>query len=446
MAHPEKLPLSDVLERLYRRNLHVIKLGLEPMRRLARELGDPHLAFPNVHVAGTNGKGSVCAIAASIFRAAGLRTGLYTSPHLERFHERIQVDGAPIGDAELSDGIDAVEAAAARVREDGERDVTFFEFTTGLAFRHFQRAGVQLAVIETGMGGRLDATNIVEPLACAITTIGFDHQKWLGDTLEKIAAEKAGIIKSSRPVVVGHLLPAADEVIERVARERRAHLVRASDVCSVERISQSVEWQDVRVETAGGLSVRARCPLIGRHQLANISIAVAMSEIALEQLGRPLSGAVLRAGLQEVVWPARAQLIERDPTTILDGAHNPQAMEALRRTIDEVRGDRPIGLVAGFLEDKDAVQCLAAWRGAAQKVWLVRLEDARAMESGELERAAVLAGIVNSEPPRPLDEAWDLARAWCREQGALLVITGSLHLAGAVLAHLRSSRQRGRSC
>lgn len=440
MAASEQRPLDQALQRLYTRNLHVIKLGLDAMRALARELGEPQSAYPCVHIAGTNGKGSVSAILASIFRAAGYRTALYTSPHLVRFHERIQINGEPIRDEELAEGIDAVEAAAARVRARGERDVTFFEFTTALAFRHFQRAGVEIAVIETGMGGRLDATNIVDPLISAITSIGFDHQKWLGDTLEKIATEKAGIIKPRRPVVIGDLPEEGDAVMRNTARDRGAPLVRASEACRVQRIKQEISSQHIRVETASGLAVSARCPLIGRHQLANLSIAIATAELAFELLDRELTTTILRQGLETVAWPARAQLIDRDPPTLLDGAHNPQAMEALSRTVDEVRGERPVCLMASFLADKDATECLALFRRTASHLVLVALDDARAMSPADLLAAAERAGWRTVKPPAPLREAWDQARAWCRANRALLVIAGSLHLAGAVLATHQHAR------
>ncbi len=435
MNGPHQRPLDATLARLYTRNLHTIKLGLDAQRALMRELGNPENAFLSIHVAGTNGKGSVCALLASILRAAGFRVGLYTSPHLVAFNERIQVNGAPISDEDLTEGLDAVESAAARVRATGERDVTFFEFTTALAFRHFQRAGVQLAVVETGMGGRLDATNVVTPLVSVITSIGFDHMQWLGDTLEKIAGEKAGIIKSGRPVVIGELPEEAEAVMRATARARGAPLARAAEVCTVTRTAQTIEGQRVRIETPDGAIGRLACPLIGRHQLANIAVAVATLREVESALGRSFGEEALRTGLASVSWPARAQLIERDPPTLVDGAHNPQAMAALRKTVDEVRGEKPVCLLAGFLADKDAERCLAEWRGVARRLFLVRMEGARAMADAEMRAAAERAGFRDVGPPAPLSAAWNEARAWSRANGALLVIAGSLHLAGDVLAH-----------
>jgi dihydrofolate synthase/folylpolyglutamate synthase len=433
VSRPAQRPLDETLERLYRRNLHTIKLGLEAVEALLRELDRPECAFAAVHVAGTNGKGSVCAMLDAIFRAAGLRVGLYTSPHLVALNERIRVNGAPIDDAALAEGIDAVERAAVRAQQAGARDVTFFEFTTALAFHYFRQAGVQLAVIETGMGGRLDATNVVAPLVAAITSIGFDHMAWLGDTLEKIAREKAGIIKPGRPVVIGPLPPEADAVMVETSRAKGAPLIRAADVCAVSRISQTIEGQKLRIETPDGVIGGVACPLLGRHQLANIAVAIAALKHAELGLGVSIDEKAIRAGLSGVSWPARAQLIDREPPTLLDGAHNPEAMTALLRTVEEIRAERPVALMAGFLADKDAVSCLTPWRDRAARVFLVQVDSDRAMATEDMRSAASRAGIDDAAPPVPLREAWRVARAWCRARGAMLVIAGSLYLAGEAL-------------
>ncbi len=434
MSRPAPRPLDETLARLYRRNLHTIKLGLDAMDALLRELGHPERAFAAIHIAGTNGKGSVCAILDAILRAAGRRVGLYTSPHLVSFNERIRVNGGPIDDASLAEGIDAVEQAAVRIQAAGARDVTFFEFTTALAFRHFQQAGVQIAVLETGMGGRLDATNVVNPLVSVITSIGFDHMAWLGDTLEKIAREKAGIIKTGRPVVIGALPPEAEAVMVETSRSINAPLIRAADVCTVTRVAQSIEGQRVRIETSEGALGCVNCSLIGRHQLANIAVAVAAVQQVEAASGIAIEEPAIRSGLESVHWPARVQLIDRDPLTLLDGAHNPDGMAALVRTVEEIREQRPVALLAGFLADKDAVGCLAAWRDRASQIFLVQLNDERAMSAADLMSSAERAGLKNVAPPMLLSDAWTAARAWSCEHNGLLVITGSLHLAGHVLA------------
>jgi folylpolyglutamate synthase/dihydrofolate synthase len=223
----------------FQRSEFLLKHGLIETRALLEELGQPQEAFLSIHVAGTNGKGSVCAMLAAVLQAAGYRTGLYTSPHLIRFSERVRVQGEPITDLELARQIELVEDALARRCESGMRDATFFEFTTALAFSHFRDQKVQVAVIETGMGGRLDATNVITPVLSVITPIGLDHQQYLGKTVEAIAGEKAGIIKPGRPVVCAEMEVAAREVMGRTARLRGAPFVPVAESVQVKRVRQT---------------------------------------------------------------------------------------------------------------------------------------------------------------------------------------------------------------
>ena len=419
---------------MYARNLHTIKLGLETERSLLAAVGNPQDAFLAIHVAGTNGKGSVCALLAAILRAAGLRTGLYTSPHLCRFHERLRVDGAPISDEELSAGIAVVEDGVRRAMQAGERDATFFEFTTALAFHWFREKRVQVAVLETGMGGRLDATNVVTPVVSVITSIGLDHQAYLGDTVEKIAAEKAGIIKRGRPLVCGEFIASVREVIETVARAANAPVHQAAEYCRVARVGQTLAGQRLRVDTAEESLSRITCPLLGRHQLANAGIAVTTAQLFARETGLPIPAAAIRAGLTDVEWPARLQVLSRQPAIILDGAHNPDAMAVLRKAIDELREDRPLALLASFLGDKDAVRCLRLWDGVLERCWLVPLRNERAMGEAELRRAAGQAHLRADIAALP--DALAAATEWAAERNGLVVIAGSLYLAGEVLDRL----------
>ncbi|HMP76361.1 MAG TPA: folylpolyglutamate synthase/dihydrofolate synthase family protein [Kiritimatiellia bacterium] len=435
-ANPQR-PLDDVLACLYTRNLHVIKLGLDTELALLDALDRPHDHFLAIHVAGTNGKGSVCAMLAEILRAAGFRTGLYTSPHLCRFNERLRVDGVAISDEELGAALATVEEAAARVCAAGARDATFFEFTTALAFHWFRARGVQVAVLETGMGGRLDATNVVTPVLSVITSIGLDHQAFLGDTIEKIATEKAGIIKANRPVVLGQLPESADAVMRETAARLRAPLRRAADLCSVTRTAQSLDGQRMRIETGDESISRVACPLLGRHQLGNIAVAVAAIQVFTEATGLPIHAESIRAGLAAVRWPARIQVLSREPDILLDGAHNPEAMHALRQTVEELRGKRPVALLASFLADKDAARCLRAWDGLLDQCWLVPLDNARAMDEATLREAALQADLRCEM--LPLEQALDAGRRWAEQRGGLLVIAGSLYLAGEVLIHLNQA-------
>ena len=296
--------LTESLDKLYALRTFGIKPGLEPVRELLAGLGDPQLTFIAVHVAGTNGKGSVCALLDSILRAAGFRVGLYTSPHLVRFNERIRVNGVAVSDEDLAALFDALEPVAAAMAA-RERQATFFEFTTALAFEYFRRQRVQFAVVETGLGGRLDATNIVMPLVSVITRIGLEHTEYLGDTVEAIAGEKAGIVKAGRPVVCGAMADEARAVIRHIATERKSPFVDAAEVVAVRRVAQSLSGQKIAVSTEDSDYGTATMSLLGRHQLENVATALAAAE-AIAEAGRlTLAPEVVMQGVEATRWPAR---------------------------------------------------------------------------------------------------------------------------------------------
>jgi dihydrofolate synthase / folylpolyglutamate synthase len=433
MPAPEQL--DAVLERLFKRNLHVIKLDLEPMRALMGLLGNPQEQLLCVHVAGTNGKGSVCAMLEAMLRAQGYRTGLYTSPHLVRFNERIQINGEPIADNRLQALIDEIEAAASKLQATGSRDVTFFEFTTALAMLYFAREQVDIVVLETGMGGRLDATNIVIPALSVITSIGFDHMAYLGDTLAKIAGEKAGIIKRGRPVVVGPVAEEAGDVIAARARELEAPLRWADQQVHVGVRSFKLDSQVAHIASEsddyGSVSMR----MTGAHQAVNTAIAVAAAECLDREVGAPLKREAIKQGLAEASWPGRNQVLSLDPPMVLDGAHNAEAAEALAVWVKKVAGKRPLGMVAGFLADKNPVAFMHAFKGRVQRVWLVPVRSERAMKVEEAARR--LADVPHLEPAGDVAGALAAAEAWAREESGMVIVAGSLYLAGEVLA-LRS--------
>ncbi|MCZ7590990.1 MAG: bifunctional folylpolyglutamate synthase/dihydrofolate synthase [Kiritimatiellae bacterium] len=423
--------MDNRLARLYQRRLHTIKLGLDSVAALLRELDHPQDSFLSIHVAGTNGKGSTCALIASILKSAGFRVGLYTSPHLIRFNERVRFNGEMISDEDLLATMEVVETAAARTQRDGFRDVTFFEFTTALAFEYFRQRGVQVAVIETGMGGRLDATNVVTPVVSVITSIGIDHQAYLGNTIEQIAAEKAGIIKEGRPVVCGTLPDAARTVVRETAHSRSARLIFAVEVCTVTRKSQSLDGQRLTVEAGGETISRVTCPLLGRSALSNIASAVAALQVFSAETQLPISEEAFREGIANARWPARVHVLSHDPDILLDGAHNIEATASLCRAIDELRGKRAVACIASYLDDKDAAGCLRLLASRMEHFWLVLRRGERAMTEDALTAAARQAGV--KADIRCLSAALDEGRTWAHETGGLLVITGSLYLAGETL-------------
>jgi dihydrofolate synthase / folylpolyglutamate synthase len=424
--------LQRYLDLLYHRSVHVVKLGLEPEMELLRELGNPQDEMLVIHVAGTNGKGSVCAMVASILRRAGFRTGLYTSPHLLRFNERVSVDGESIGDAALAELLGVAEDAVTRMRARTDlRDVTFFEFTTAVAFEHFRRCGVRIAVLETGMGGRLDATNVVNPLVSAITSIGLDHMPQLGETIGQIAAEKAGIVKPGRPVICGELPPAAMEVVAAAAREKGSALFRAGDLVRVSRKKQTLDGQRVSIETGGAALAPVVLPLLGAHQLANCALAVAVVDHVRESCALAVPDEAIREGLAGVSWPGRCHVISRDPPVLLDGAHNPDAAEALRKALAELGKGRPLGLVVSFLGDKDAAGFLRVFAGSLARCWAVPVQSERAMPLDDIVARAASVGVTAERSTLP--EALRAATAWAAENRGIVGVTGSLFLVGEAL-------------
>jgi dihydrofolate synthase/folylpolyglutamate synthase len=272
--------VTTPLDYLHSLELFGIKFGLDNIRAIMEELGHPETAFRAVHVAGTNGKGSVTAMVDAVLRAAGHRSARYTSPHLVDLTERFVVDGRPVREAELSRAVERVRHAVLRLQSAGRLDVhpTFFEVTTAAAFELFRSAGVEVAVCEVGLGGRLDATNVLTPQASAITSIAFDHQQYLGHTLGEIAAEKAGIIKEGIPVVVGDVVGEAASVIADAARERGAPLIRAREGVSVEPGSRPARGQAIRLRTARADYGEIALGLAGRHQIGNAVVAVRLLE------------------------------------------------------------------------------------------------------------------------------------------------------------------------
>ncbi|MBM4142491.1 MAG: bifunctional folylpolyglutamate synthase/dihydrofolate synthase [Lentisphaerae bacterium] len=422
---------AEAMRRLYARRTFGIKLGLDTVRALLERLGNPHLACAVIHVAGTNGKGSVCALAASILRAAGIRAGLNTSPHLVRFNERIMVDGRCITDEELGPLVAAVEAAAEEVTAATGHAPTFFECATAMALRHFRDAGARMVVLETGMGGRLDATNVVQPALTALTRISIDHSAHLGPDIASIAAEKCGILKPGVPVVCGATDAQALDVIRREARRKGCPLVYAPEAVSIRAVSADAFGQKVAVESANASYGTVKFGLAGAHQLENLAIAVAAIETLGGVIGVSFPPEAVREGIASVWWPARFQAIRRDPPVIVDGAHNPGAGEALARALAATARGMPVALIAGLCADKDARGFFEPFKRLVRQFWAVPIESERSTPPERIleivrpfgwpARAATLAS------------AMDEAIAWARAEKGLVCVAGSLFLAGEVL-------------
>jgi dihydrofolate synthase/folylpolyglutamate synthase len=385
-----------------------MRFGLERMERALAALGHPEARLPILHVGGTNGKGSTCAMAAAALAEAGHAVGLYTSPHLVRFNERIQVRGAPIDDADLARAVDEVRRACPWHEAGGEGDrLTYFEFATLAALVHFARAALDVAVVEVGLGGRFDATNAVRPRVTAIARIGLDHTQLLGDTVEQIAFEKAGIFKAGVPAVVhAHQPPGALETLRAEAARRGAPFEVAPP-----------SWD-------------GPVALLGPHQRGNAALAAAALR-ALAAGGVAVPEAAIAAGIAGARWPGR---LEDLGGVLLDGAHNPDGAAALAASLAALHPGRPVELVFGVLADKDHAGMLRALAPAARRLHIVAPATPRARGAGEVAGLARSLGAQADEHP-DLASALACARAAAAD-GALVCVAGSLYLVGEARALL----------
>ena len=394
-----------------------MRFGLERMERGLAALGRPDLGYAILHVAGTNGKGSTCAMADAALRAAGHRVGLYTSPHLVRFGERIRVDGRDVHDSELADLVDEVRRACAWHDRGGPGErLTYFEFATLLGLVHFRRAGCGVAVVETGLGGRLDATNAVSPAVTAIARIGLDHTALLGGTVEAIAAEKAGIFKRGVPAVVHAVQPEGAMAVLRAEAARRGS-----------------PFEVAPADVPGPLS------LAGPHQRANAGLAAAALR-ALHRAGVTAPEPAIAEGLAGARWPGRLEMVGG---VLLDGAHNAQGAAALAEALAALHPGRPVELVLGVLADKDLDAIAAALAPAVRRIHAVAPASARARPASEIAAAAVRAGVpaeVHAGLVAALARARSLAGG-----GGLVCVAGSLYLVGEAREGLARDEGGGRS-
>jgi len=394
------LSYAEGLAWLYGTQVRGIKMGLERMREFLGALGWEQGAERVIHVAGTNGKGSVCAMLEAICRAAGMRTGLFTSPHLVTFRERIRVNGEMAGEEEIAEHL----ARIREISEGMETGSTFFEMTTGLAFEIFRRASLDVIVLETGLGGRLDSTNVIQPSVAVITSVGLDHTHILGGTLREIAWEKAGIIKAGAPVVTGPLAAEAAAAVAEVAAERGARLIPVTE--------------PVRDCVVG---------LNGAHQRMNAAVALR----ALEMAGLEIAPEHRAEGLRRVEWPGRFQRVTRgERAFVLDGAHNPEAARTLAGTWRELHGDSRPQVILGVVRDKDASGICRELAAVAGEFVIVPVRNPRA---GSVEELRTIAGAWRpSRVCGSLEEAIALAP----RGEPPTVITGSLFLVGEALVAL----------
>ena len=406
-----------------------IKLGLERTRALLHELGDPQDLFQGAHVAGTNGKGSVCAMLASVLQASGYRVGLMPKPHLISYTERIQVDQRPIAEADFAALLTELQPTINRVAVD-LGPPTEFEILTSASLYYFARAGIDLLVCEVGLGGRLDSTNVLDLGVEIITNIALDHTQHLGTTLEAIAAEKAGILKPDSIGITGAQPPAL-AVIEAAAQKQQIPLLRLGQ--EIELTATDKEWAGVQatVTTPARTYRDLRIPLLGLHQADNAALAVASID-ALRSRGWDISDGALRDGLARTRWPGRLEVIDRNPIVLVDGAHNPAGLERSLAALQTLAKGRPTVIVFGAMRDKDLPSMLAQLRRANAFVIFSRIDWHRAAPPTLL--AEKFGGP--SETAESSAEALHRARERAGRDG-LVFVCGSLYLVGEVIVLTR---------
>ena len=423
------------------------KFDLAHMRVLLNALDHPERRFPSVLIAGTNGKGSTAATLASILQAAGLRTGLYTSPHLVRINERIRINGENLADEKFALLHDMVERTAERLIEDGELPwhPSFFEMLTTMAFEHFATSKLDIAVLEVGMGGRLDATNVVDPRVSVITDISLDHERFLGNTITEIAGEKAGIIRSGGIVVTLPQTPAANDVIGNAILDQNATAVSAvpyvppispaapSYLASEGRSAKILSRYPLQVM---GKQILVETPLVGRHQLRNIALAIAAAE-ELSKQGFPVTATAIEQGIRETRWPGRFQVIPAQgsqPEYVFDVAHNPAGAWALRSTLSNLYGDRRLIFVFGAMRDKAISEMCEILFPMSERVVATQAQNPRSATPQEIRDAAqrTHADIeLSPDVPSALALAAEIAGT-----DGVIVITGSIYIVGEAMGAL----------
>ncbi len=417
--------------RLFALETFGIKLGLDHIRILLSALDHPEASFRSLHVAGTNGKGSVAAMVERALRHAGKTTGLYTSPHLDRIEERMCIDGEPVGAAAFDEALADLFEVMDGALEAGRLTATptFFEVTTALAFEVFRRAGVEIAVVEVGLGGRFDATNIITPVAGAITSIAFDHQRHLGQTLAEIASEKAGIAKPGVPIVVGMVPADARTAIERVAGDAGASLAEAAQLAE-----GGLEVQAGHARATFVTPVRSyppmRLALAGRHQVGNAAVAVRLLELA-DEAGLGVDAAAIRVGIEEARWPARLEWLRTsDGDVLIDAAHNPAGAGALAAYLVE-GGFAPLPIVLAVMRDKDLDGLVGALAHVASRFVATEVGHERSYRAHDL---AQLLGRLSTVPVTA--EADPVQAVRLAAAGGRAAAAGSIYFIGPTRARL----------
>jgi dihydrofolate synthase/folylpolyglutamate synthase len=400
--------------------------NLDRMFELMDSLGNPQNRYPIIHVAGTKGKGSVSALCASALKAAGHTVGLYTSPHLEDYVERIRINGAPISHEQLVRLVEEIKPHVTKIKK-----LTTFEITTALAFMAFAKYGVNAAVFEVGLGGRLDATNIVTPKVSVITSVSYDHTAVLGNTLTLIAGEKAGIIKHGVPVVSSPQKDEALEVLERVAKLMNSELTLVGRDVKFELVKSSLDGQKFIIHHSSFI-----IPLLGSHQVENAATAYA----ALKASRISITNKQIQKGFSQVKWRARFEVVRRDPPVIFDSAHNQDSFAKLSETLQTYFPDNKVYLIFGASEDKNIPGMFAELKSKIKKIIITRADHPRALEVEQIQQLAVQAGA-ESEAVTPVKSALARALELSSKDGSIVLSAGSMFVTAEVMSAWKTSNE-----
>ena len=401
-----------------------MKFGLDNITKLLAASGEPQSSFHSIHVAGTNGKGSTSAMIASVLREAGMCAGLFTSPHLVSFTERIRVNGEEMPEKDVVVFADRVRGIAEGI---GDFSPTFFEVVTTMAFLYFREKKVDWAVVETGLGGRLDATNIIMPMASVITSIGYDHCEFLGKTLKEITGEKAGIIKCGVPVITADQAPESIEVIERRAAEKSSPLYKYGNDFSAVMVSERPDGIEFSYQGSGNYS-NINLHLAGAHQMMNASMAIKTIEVLSDTY--PALRCHIRSGIEQTIWPGRLEMVSDEPPIVIDGAHNPQAARVLSAYLQKILAEkyRRVILVAGMMGDKDIAGMLDMLLPVASEIIFTAPAYGRAATPDVLCSYAASQGYT-ARTAATVSDAITRARG-LYQPGDIIVITGSFYTIG----------------
>jgi len=424
--------MNEALKALMARRRFGMKPGLEKIKMLLEELDNPQHEFAVIHIAGTNGKGSVAAICESVLRAAGYPVGRFTSPHFNLINERFLINGVPVSDQKLDSTAETVMDKIDNLEKHSDLRITFFEAITAMAFLLFREAGIKLVVLETGLGGSLDATNIVNPLVSVITRIGLDHCEWLGKTIEAVASEKGGIIKPGRPVVVSENSAEVLDVLAACAQRCGAPLMIAAERVSITRLGGDLTAQTIKVSTEIRELKKIETPMSANFHLENAVAAICALDV-VHELGVPISDAAFVKGLTQVKWKGRFQKVCSDPVVILDGAHNPNAAAALRLALKQCGIKNNVFLVAGFCGEKNVIDFLKKLQPVVKIGFPVDIDNPRSLKADNTGGLMKTAGIREVAEARSVKEALESAKECALRNRGTVLVTGSLFLVAEAL-------------